>query len=211
MTSLKRGVGTGAGDISDGRRQRAARNREAVVTALLEIIRERQGDPVPGAAEVAARAGVSERTVFRHFADLDSLFLAAAEQQRPTIVASLSPRPHDKELAKRIATIVRLRSKMHEEITPVRRVAMRLSTLHSSLSQAVAEATRAGRQQLADVFEPELTNAGKNKTLVLDEIELVAGWPAWETLRRHQECSPERTRYAVTDLMTAILGPYADE
>ncbi|MHB8437105.1 MAG: TetR/AcrR family transcriptional regulator, partial [Acidimicrobiales bacterium] len=105
---------------SDGRRLRAARNRESVVIALLDIIREQGGGPIPGAAEVAQRAGVSERTVFRHFADLDSLFLAAANKQRPVLDTFLGPRPDMAEPDKRIAAIVRLRSKLYNEIGPVR-------------------------------------------------------------------------------------------
>ena len=62
----------------DGRRARGARNRDAVVTAILELLRE--GNPEPGAHEIAERSGVSVRSVFRHFDDLESLYEAAVEQ-----------------------------------------------------------------------------------------------------------------------------------
>ena len=89
------------GDKSDGRRLRAARNHEAVVGAVLAIVRERTPETMnlPGAAEVAARAGVSERTVFRHFADLDSLFMAAAAKQRPVHETYVGPRPDAPDVA----------------------------------------------------------------------------------------------------------------
>lgn len=193
---------------SDGRRLRAARNRDAVVSAVLEIIYEQDGGPIPGAAQVAERAGVSERTVFRHFADLDSLFLAAATRQRPRLVAYLAPRPDMKELDKRIATIVRLRSKMYEEIGAVRRVAMRLVARHDSVNRVISEANQAGRKQLADVFEPELKKAGRDKALVLDKLDLVTSWSTWETLRTQQGCSPDRARKIMTDLTTLILVQY---
>ncbi len=179
-----------------------------MVTAVLEIIQEQHGGPIPGAAEVAERAGVSERTVFRHFADLDSLFLAAATRQRPRLVTYLAPRPDMKELDKRIAAIVRLRSKMYEEIGSVRRVAMRLVTRHDSLARVVNEANRAARNQLADVFEPELKKAGREKALVLEGLQLVTSWSSWEALRSQQGCSPERTRRLMTDLLSLILVPY---
>ncbi len=193
---------------SDGRRLRAARNRDAVVSAVLEIIYEQDGGPIPGAAQVAERAGVSERTVFRHFADLDSLFLAAATRQRPRLVVYLAPRPDMKELDKRIATIVRLRSKMYEEIGAVRRVAMRLVARHDSVNRVISEANQAGRKQLADVFEPELKKAGRDKALVLDKLDLVTSWSTWETLRTQQGCSPDRARKIMTDLTTLILVQY---
>jgi hypothetical protein len=42
-------------DLEDGRRQRSARSRDAVVDAILELLRE--GNLRPGADEIAARAG----------------------------------------------------------------------------------------------------------------------------------------------------------
>jgi AcrR family transcriptional regulator len=193
---------------SDGRRLRAERNRDSVVRAVLSIIKEQDSGPFPGAGEVAVRAGVSERTVFRHFADLDSLFLAAAAHQRPTLTIYLAPRPDAPEVEKRIAAIVKLRSKLYEEIAPVRRMAMRLVARHATLADQMDEAYRAARAQAAAVFAPELRRAGRAKASVLDELDLILAWSTWETLRTNQHCSPERSRKIVAELLTAVLTPY---
>jgi len=192
----------------DGRRLRAERNRDAVVDAVLSIIKQQGGGPVPGAGDVAVRAGVSERTVFRHFADLDSLFLAAASHQRPVLTAYLAPRPDDLELDKRIAGMVKLRSKLYEEIAPVRRMAVRLAAAHPSLAEQLAEAHRAAKAQIAAVFAPELGRAGRAKASLLEELDLILGWGSWEALRTTQACSPDRARKLVTELLTAVLTPY---
>ena len=55
----------------DGRRASRERNRIAVVDALLDLYAE--GNLRPGAGEVARRAGLSRRSVFRYFDDLDDL------------------------------------------------------------------------------------------------------------------------------------------
>jgi AcrR family transcriptional regulator len=196
-------------ETSDGRRLRAARNREAVVSATLEIIREQQGGPVPGAGEIAERAGVSERTVFRHFADLDSLFMAASNLQRPILLQFLGPRPDMAELDKRIAAVTRLRSRLYEQIGPVRRVASRIVTENAVLTQAMEEANRTARAQLADVFAPELQRAGRTKNQLLDQLDLVTSWPSWEYLRAEQHVGPDKARRVISDLMTGILSPYA--
>jgi AcrR family transcriptional regulator len=198
---------SGAG--GDGRRLRAARNRDSVVEAVIGIVREQGSGRLPGAAEVALRAGVSERTVFRHFADLDSLFLAAAVKQRPLLATYLGPRPDAKELDKRAAAVAKLRAKLYEEIAPLRRVAVRLAQGHQSLADQIAEADGAGRVQLAQVFAPELRKAGRAKATLLDELELVTSWTAWEHLRGPLGASPEKARKVVTDLLVTLLGPHA--
>ena len=60
--------------LKDGRRRRARNNRQRIVAAMIELIGE--GHITPGAEDVAARAGVGLRTVFRHFNDMESLYAA---------------------------------------------------------------------------------------------------------------------------------------
>ena len=60
-------------DRVDGRSLRSVRNRAAVVDATLELLRE--GQFKPRAADIALRADVSVRTVFRLFDDLDQMLV----------------------------------------------------------------------------------------------------------------------------------------
>src|SRR5665213_888534 len=64
---------------SDGRRLRRSRNREAVVDALLALYSE--GNLDPSAADVAERSGLSPRSLFRYFTDVDDLARAAIARQ----------------------------------------------------------------------------------------------------------------------------------
>ena len=66
------------GDPVDGRTLRRERNRTAVIAALLDIVRE--GDLRPAASEIAERAGVSHRSIFRYFDDLDDLVRTAIDE-----------------------------------------------------------------------------------------------------------------------------------
>jgi AcrR family transcriptional regulator len=179
-----------------------------VVSAVIEIIRKQGGGPIPGAGDVARLANVSERTVFRHFADLDSLFLTAAAQQRPVHFTYLSPRPDAKELDQRIAAMVKLRSKLYEEIAPVRRVAVHIAANHKTLAEQIGESQRASRAQVAAVFAPELSKAGKDKASVFDRTDLILSWAVWDGLRSGQGASAERSRKIVTDLLNSTLGSY---
>src|SRR5258705_9594197 len=65
--------------IADRRVARAVATRTAGVDALLRLLEE--GDLRPPAPRIAARAGVSLRSVVHHFAHLESLFAAAADRQ----------------------------------------------------------------------------------------------------------------------------------
>src|SRR4029450_8701570 len=65
--------------LHDGRLARGERARAAIVDALLVLIES--GELRPSAARIAQRAGVSLRSVFQHFSDVESLFAAAASRQ----------------------------------------------------------------------------------------------------------------------------------
>ena len=57
---------------SDGRVKRSQDSQQRIVAALLELVSE--GHMMPGAEQVAERAQIGLRSVFRHFKDMDSLY-----------------------------------------------------------------------------------------------------------------------------------------
>lgn len=59
----------------DGRSGRSVRTREKIIFALFDLIRE--GNLRPRGEEIAERAEVAVRTLFRHFDDMESLFASA--------------------------------------------------------------------------------------------------------------------------------------
>ena len=61
----------------DGRLLRSERSRQLIIEAIIELVDE--GFLIPTAQQVAERAGVGIRSVFRHFDDMDSIFETANE------------------------------------------------------------------------------------------------------------------------------------
>lgn len=59
---------------TDGRLRRSSRSRDKIVNAALALIQK--GSVKPTGNEIAEAAGVSPRTVFRLFGDLELLFSA---------------------------------------------------------------------------------------------------------------------------------------
>src|SRR5262249_58385643 len=111
----------------DGRLARGARARVAIVEALLALIE--RGDLRPSAARIAERAGVSLRSVFQHFNDVESLFAAAAERQAERL-ASLAGSVDDKgPLTRRVDAFVQAGGRPAGAGPPVRGDAALLCTL----------------------------------------------------------------------------------
>jgi len=141
----------------DGRRQRRDRNRDAVVQAVLDLIRE--GDLEPGADAVAARAGLSARSVFRYFDDLDDLCRAAIDRQLQTVYPFLHTDVDvgaDGPLAERIDAVVRQRTRLFEAMGNVGVVARLRAPFQPLVAEQLTAARRMLRERMRSTLAPEL-------------------------------------------------------
>src|SRR5437763_6018161 len=162
----------------DGRVQRGTRNREAIVDALLACYEA--GELRPSVPEVAARAGVSARSVHNHFADVEALRAEVAQRQWQRFAPLIGS-------AATVDELVEQRAAFYEAVTPVRRAA--LLTVHDSpaIARNLARLDRILRRQLESAF-PQLTADA------LDALDAVTSWDAWNRLRAAQGCSAARAR-----------------
>jgi len=174
----------------DGRRQRAARSRDAVLDAILDLLGE--GNMRPGADEIAERAGVSPRTVFRHFADFEELFAAAADRQGERIAHLFTGPPPAS-----VDELVEHRAALYEAIAPVRRAGLRHAPFHAALRTRLDGVHRALRRQLATAFGA--------RGDALDALDAATSWAAWDTLRSEQQLSAARARRVMALVVTSIL------
>jgi TetR/AcrR family transcriptional regulator, regulator of autoinduction and epiphytic fitness len=141
--------------IGDGRRLRRDRNRTAVVDALLDLYGE--SNLRPSTAEIAERAGLSHRSLFRYFDDFDDLCREAirrAEQRaRPLIPIEVD---RAAPLPERIEALVTQRLRLFGTLGKVAQVS-RLNAPFAPVLAAELTKNRAFlRAQLADLFAPEL-------------------------------------------------------
>lgn len=180
--------------IADGRVTRGARNRTAIIDAVIACYEA--GVLRPSVPEVAARAGVSVRSVHNHFDDVETLRGEVAQRQWHRY----APRVR---AVSTVEELVDTRADVYEAIAPVRRAA--LLTVHDSpmIAGNLARADQLLRRQLEELF-PGL--APEN----LDALELVTSWDAWNRLRTAQGCSAERARavmlVAIRQLTQGELG-----
>src|SRR3954465_13491178 len=114
-----------AGPNLDGRSARADRTHRALMEAMLALLDE--GDLRPTSAAIAARAGVSVRTLFQHFPDRESLFQGAALVQAERIGAMIEQLPPpEAPLDERVHAFAAQRARVLERVSPVRRAALQL-------------------------------------------------------------------------------------
>ncbi len=190
---------------TDGRRARGERSRDAVVEAILGLIRE--GNESPGAAEIAERAGVSMRSVFRHFDDLETLRRAAIERHSEMMLPLYELADPGGPVADRVAALVDQRAALYEEITPVRLVGERIRRQSESISAGLDLGRRSLRHQLGELFAAELDQYDPTtRRDVLDALEAATSWAAWRVLRYDQDLPLRRARAAMARMATAILG-----
>jgi AcrR family transcriptional regulator len=195
---------SGADVGTDGRRARAERNRDAVVDAILDLLHE--GVERPTAEEIAARSGVSVRSVFRHFDDLESLHAAAVERHAERIATLFEPPSDEGGLESRITELIVRRSRLFEEMTPVRRVAEQLRGRSPAIDERLAYARRLLRRQLEVLFAPELQALdAPARRDVLDALDAAASWQTWYLLRGDQKCSVARARAVMARTVRALL------
>ena len=184
----------------DGRRERSATSRRRILAALVELLES--GEPSPTAESIAARAGVSLRTVFRHFEEMENLHLEIAamvfERVQPLLEAPLE----NTQWPAVLFESVKRRSHLFETIAPYK-TAM---DVHRPRSQLVADKHRRVSElsrEFAMVFLPPQV---KEDPQLVELLLLILSIETWQRLREQQGLSPAEAEAAVTRAAAAIAG-----
>jgi AcrR family transcriptional regulator len=175
----------------DGRTVRAERTRTKVVDALLELLDE--GDVRPTSERIAGRAGVSERTVFQHYADREALFQAVSARQYERVMPTVTAISPDLPLAERIDRFTEQRARLLEMLSGVRRGALLMEPDSEVVAGGLALARRLKAAEVERVFGPEIAASPELRAPLVS----AAAWTAWEGLRRHQGLDEDQARAAV--------------
>ena len=190
----------------DGRTARALRTREAIVDACIALVDE--GVLKPTAPRIAERAGVSVRSVFQHFDDLETLFAMVAERVVNQFGSMLTPIDPTLTRDERIERFASERRALLEAMTPIRRAA----AVHAPFSPEIQARLQAGhdflRAELTTVFAEELaTVPATEQEQLLDTLDIAASWSTWETLRTVNGRSPEACQALLARMLrTALVG-----
>jgi AcrR family transcriptional regulator len=196
-------------NTTDGRSLRAQRTVQAIAEAYLELLRA--GDLRPPIRDIAASAGVSERAVFRHFQDSESLFDAVAKMHLTRVMAEIPELVDAGEpFAKRMISYLERWCWVFERVTPVRRAANLNEPFSREIKRRHNWARGRRTEDFEGLFDRELSRMSKHdRRDIIDAASAMLGWPTWEHLRTHRKLSVERaTEIMMRTLKTILSGRF---
>jgi AcrR family transcriptional regulator len=188
----------------DGRRARRHRSRDLAVDALLDLLGE--GVLRPTAQQVAERSGVSLRSIFRIFDDVESLNAAASARQLSRVRHLFVDVMPTGTLSERIAEVVAINGQLYESIAPIRRAALRSAPESPALREQLGRARGWVRGEVERVFATELATAPRDTA---SAVELALSFEAWDQLRVGQGVSPSRAAATVRHAVNALLTSHS--
>lgn len=188
----------------DGRRVRREQNVEAVVEAMLDLLGE--GHLNPSAAQVAERSGVSLRSVFRYFDDMDHLTELAMARQLERASGFFQPIDADGTIEERAAALAEQRLVQHAHLAPYARAAMVRAHQYPAVAQGLATRRDALRAQAEALFAPELDALDPAaREEVLAALEGVSSLEVLEVMLGHRGLTPEQVQATLQRMLVAVL------
>ena len=186
--------------VTDGRAQRSLRSREKLIDALISLVEE--GHLVPTGQEIADRAGMNLRTVFRHFEDIESLFAAIHERLEPILRAELYEGPPTGSLPVRLRGFVKLRARAFERIAPFQRSGRLQRWGSPELQQKYAVFVEHLRQNMREIL-PEVDDL---PPAVFAAVEALTSFETWDRMRSEQELGPRQAADAIEAALTRLIA-----
>ena len=185
---------------SDGRRQRSERSQTAIIEAALALMDE--GSLVPTAQQIADRAGVGIRSFFRHFADMDSLFLAADKMLLSSYEALFEVEDRSGTLASRVTRAIDLYGNAFDQLRAIILCTQAQLWRSPKLRENYAWHQKRLRKEL-ELWLPEVATLPKDRR---EALHAIASFDMWHRLREDQGLSPKASADIVTSLATDLIA-----
>jgi AcrR family transcriptional regulator len=184
----------------DGRRQRSEQSREKIIAAMFSLIGE--GHVNVSAAQVAQRSGVSIRTVFRQFEEVDEIYrqiIARLEEElMPTLLAPYQARGWKRQLAE----LINRRAEIYEYVMPFK-VSSAVRRFKSvPLMDDHARFVTLERAALKAVLPDSITC----RPTWLAAIDNAVSFEAWRRLRQDLKLEPEAARDTLQFSIRALIS-----
>ncbi|WP_327035693.1 TetR/AcrR family transcriptional regulator [Micromonospora ureilytica] len=191
----------------DGRTARAERTRAAIVEAHLALISE--GDLRPTGERIAERAGISLRTLWTNFKDMETLFEASGAEVLRQQDAAHRPISPGLPLAKRVDAYCRQRARLLQLIAPSARAAQMREPVSEQLHRNRLKHIERVRDEVEELFAVELAEAGPGREQLLNALVAASTWQAWSMLRYGLGLGVDQARAVMARTVGALLAEVA--
>jgi len=190
---------------TDGRLARRDRNRAAVLDAMLALFTEGDLDPAP--EQVAIRAGISPRSVYRYFEDREALLRAAISHHLDGVWhLYVFHGIGEGSVDDRVDAFARHRVRLYEAIGATARATRVRATTDEILREQLELTRRALREQIEKQFAPELdAMPARTRRARVAAIDAVAELEALDHYRLHRGFSTTQTQTLLADAIRALL------
>lgn len=195
----------------DGRLQRSARTRKALIEAYLDLLRE--NPQAPTAAAIAKQAGCSVRSLYERFSDLLTLSLEAADFAFAQAMAQAAVPNVNADRQTRLNSQVEARAAICEQWLPLWRALLRYQNESEELAIRVKRTRDAMVARLELMYEPELSTLSEaERTRLLVALDILMDFESWGRMREGHGLSIEAARdtwiYAIGRMLpTVTLNP----
>lgn len=173
-------MGVEPGEEQDGRRRRSAASKVKIVEAMLDIVRS--GETSPSAEQVADRAGVGRRTVFRLFKDMDSIYSEMNAMMRQRLSSILAIPVAGETPATRLSALIDRRVKFFEETLPVAVAA----AVHRPRSPFLQSQHAEVATELRAILAAHLPPGAVADPACFEALDMILSVEAWQRLRINQ-------------------------
>jgi len=185
---------------SDGRRQRSARNRERIVEAAFALLN--RGELDPSAARIADEAGVSARTIFRHFEEMDSLYAEMTERIERKVLPVIAQPFTGSNWRENVEQLIGRRAFIYETILAVRVAASLRRYSSTYLASEYQRFLIIERTTLKAVLPEQV----QEERLLFCAIENALGFQNWRRMRHDQSLSVEDAEAVVRLTVGRLLS-----
>lgn len=176
-----------------------------MVDALLDLYRE--GNLDPGADEIAERSGVSRRSLFRYFDDLNDLCRAAITRQigragDRVVLQGMG----EGSLAERIASLAAQRADLFEETAPAAKVGRLRAPFQPIVAEVVRQSRAVLRRQVEKHFATELDRLEPDRRReTLAAADVLCSFESFDLLRGVHGLGRQQYQRTVRRALTALL------
>ena len=186
-------------DNSDGRLQRSVRSRQKILDAIVSLVEE--GNLGPTAQQIARRAGVGLRTVFRHFDDMESLFAEMDQQLDGLHSRFFEGVDPTGPLAERIRAVAEQHDRAYEKVKFFILSTQGQMWQSKTLRKNWARKRRRLRRDLEN-WLPEVKNLTRSRQAT---AEVALCFETWYQLRFDQRLNHKDTVRSINEMLCLLL------